>query len=146
MTNNLIVLSEQAKKDKIEAEGRTHKRPRRAENQGVKRHAHDRRQGGCLRRCCKVVTAFYQARSMMALGCIDQRAQCPSDSVVRQWNHSIVRKWWFVPTWEASERALELHKEVSFDSLHLPPVPVWQSLGIAMTKAKVFEFESGMSS
>lgn len=73
---------------------------------------------------------------MTTLECIGQWASGPNEVVIQQWNRSIVQEWWFISTWEASERAMALHLEVCEATLHLPPVPHWQGLGLAMPKRK----------
>ena len=79
---------------------------------------------------------FSKARSVTAFGCIGQWASGSNDVILQEWNHSIVQKWWFISTWEASERALALHWEVCEDTPHCPPVPRWQGLGLAMPKRR----------
>ncbi|CAL1167790.1 unnamed protein product [Cladocopium goreaui] len=102
MNSNLLALTEQAAKDKAEAEERSNKRPRK--------------------------TASGSAAMETDAG--------SNDVILQEWNHSIVQKWWFISTWEASERALALHWEVCEDTPHCPPVPRWQGLGLAMPKRR----------
>ena len=82
------------------------------------------------------LAVFSTARSVMAFGCIGHRACEPVEATIMQWNHSAVREGWFIPPWEASERALALHLEVQPDLLHIPPVPIWQGLGLPMPKRR----------
>ena len=110
-----------------------------AKEDGSRQHSNgdrDRRGTRAYRWLQVACTVFSEARSVMAFGCIGQWALGPADAIIQQWNHSIVQKWWFISTWEASERALALHCEVCEDTPFFPTVPRWQGLGVAMPQRK----------
>ena len=82
---------------------------------------------------------------MNAFGSIGKWAVGSADSVLRQWNHSIVHEPWFVSVWEASEKAIAFHMEIQPQALQLPNVPVWQGLGIAVYYRAKGKFQTSRS-